>query len=451
MQEPEEILEIFNKRAQVIKPGLGRVAAAWKALGYPGRNIPTVLVAGTNGKGSTSGILWHLLSTLGLHVGLFTSPHLIEFRERISTSQADVSNSLLTEFIHRIKNSLGAVMWEDLTFFEINTLLALTVFESLKVDYIVLEVGLGGRLDSTNIVNPCLSIITSIGLDHTEYLGNDLLSIAKEKCGIMRPNSVCVWGGQTNHDASVNQFIRKYAHDLQTTLKISGWDFSDGDSQRLSIRGFGDWDWPKYTVQAKWPKFLRQNFAAAFAGLWEIVKDSPSAQNQLQHALSEFGSKKHKWPVTLKGRFNCLTMSKDKTSRPVILDVCHNVQGANALRSALVEMNIATESRPVPALLCILNDKDASGIWDSLKGCVSQAMLFKISSPRSWTKENAVLPFEMHNSFKEAWIHALSKRDWTDDPERPWLITGSVAAIGEVFHFFESNGWTPRDPMGSVS
>jgi len=211
--EPVEILEIFGKRAQVIKPGLERMREAWKVLGFPSKKIPTVLIAGTNGKGTTSGFLYRLLAVTGLRVGLFTSPHVREFRERIAVSDCEVTNQRVVASIHRMKQVLDA-FWDKLTFFEINTLLALLTFEEEKVDWIVLEVGLGGRLDATNVVEPALSIITSIGMDHAEYLGPDTTAIAKEKAGIMRAGKPCIWGGLTVSDQAADAVVRSEAEDL---------------------------------------------------------------------------------------------------------------------------------------------------------------------------------------------------------------------------------------------
>jgi folylpolyglutamate synthase/dihydrofolate synthase len=150
-------------------------------------------VAGTNGKGTTSGMIWRLLSAAGFKVGLFTSPHLSEFRERITVSGHDVTNTLLVESITRIRKQLKPELWADLTFFEINTLLAFMVFEQLETEINVLEVGLGGRLDCVNVYDPDVAVITSIGLDHMEFLGDSLTLIAREKAGIMREGRPVIW------------------------------------------------------------------------------------------------------------------------------------------------------------------------------------------------------------------------------------------------------------------
>ncbi|MCX6125055.1 MAG: Mur ligase family protein [Proteobacteria bacterium] len=446
MTEPIDILEIFAKRPSEIKPGLERAKRAWEILDRPSSLIPTILVAGTNGKGSTSGILWHLLAGAGFRAGLFSSPHLIDFRERISLSHLDVTNEMLIAHIRAIKQALPSDLWKELTFFEINTILALCVFKEAKVDFIILEVGLGGRLDSTNIVQPCLSLITSIGLDHVEYLGTDTESIAMEKAWIMRPGTTCLWGGRESGDVVSDRKIRECARQLDAPLQISGLDFG-GDSRTVFVDHFIEFSYP--TEVSLWPKFLKKNFAMAFAGFFELLKQQDRNQpshhsmfrSRAEGALLRFGAKNLRWPVTLVGRFHRIYIEKMGVQRVLLLDVCHNPHGAKALSAALEEAGVATEASPRPAIVSILADKDAGGIWEALKGRISDLMLFQISSERTWTKDSAELPGEMFLSFRGALQEALLRPSWNNAGAQPWLIFGSVAAIGEVLETLISDQW----------
>lgn len=179
--------------SQGYKPGLGRMLAFDEFLGHPWASYPTIHVAGTNGKGSTSAMLASILKSCGLRVGLYTSPHICDFRERMLVDGEMVPREWVFSFLRR--EGVSRFMdGEDLSFFEITTGMAFTYFRDAGVDVAVIETGLGGRLDSTNIITPVLSVITSIALDHTAYLGNTLSSIAFEKAGIIKPGIPSVVG-----------------------------------------------------------------------------------------------------------------------------------------------------------------------------------------------------------------------------------------------------------------
>ena len=165
------------------KIGLEGPLALWEALDFPGRKIPTIHVAGTNGKGSTAHVIASGMKEMGLRVGVFSSPHLFDFRERAKIGTELVPEDYVCQFVETNKDFFTA---GGFSFFELTTMLALSWFEQEAVDWIVLETGMGGRLDATNICLPELTIITNIGLDHTQWLGNTLGAIAAEKAGIMK-------------------------------------------------------------------------------------------------------------------------------------------------------------------------------------------------------------------------------------------------------------------------
>lgn len=160
-------------------------------LGHPENNVKTIHVAGTNGKGSVSNMLASVLQTAGYKVGLYTSPHLKDFRERIKINGQDISREFIMQFMNKNKPFFEA---NDLSFFEMTVGLALDYFDAENVDVAIMETGLGGRLDSTNIITPLISVITNIGMDHTQFLGNTLQAIAAEKAGIIKPGVPAVVG-----------------------------------------------------------------------------------------------------------------------------------------------------------------------------------------------------------------------------------------------------------------
>lgn len=186
--------------ASAYKPGLQTSEALDAHDGHPHRHYPTIHVAGTNGKGSVSHSLAAILQTAGYRVGLYTSPHLVDFRERIRVNGLCISEERVVRYVKDFRQWNPSL---SPSFFEITTALALKYFEEQKVDMAVIEVGLGGRLDSTNIISPILSVITNISFDHTQFLGNTLGLIAGEKAGIIKPHTPVVVGETTPETRTV--------------------------------------------------------------------------------------------------------------------------------------------------------------------------------------------------------------------------------------------------------
>ena len=195
-------LPVFESQgAHAYKPGLERCEAMDDLLGHPHRRYRTIHVAGTNGKGSTSHLLASILQAAGYRVGLFTSPHLVDFSERIRVNGDPIDQQYVVEWVEKwaprdsvSSDADGSLMRFQPSFFELATMMAFCYFAEREVDVAVIEVGLGGRLDSTNIIRPVLSIITNISFDHTQFLGNTLPQIAAEKAGIMKQGVPCIIG-----------------------------------------------------------------------------------------------------------------------------------------------------------------------------------------------------------------------------------------------------------------
>lgn len=187
------------------KPGLDRITAFCRYLGNPQRNYYTVHVAGTNGKGSVSHILASILQQAGYRVGLYTSPHLKDFRERIRVDGEMIPKQKVVNFVDKHQAKMGEL---ELSFFEMTTAMAFDYFDQSDVEVAVIETGLGGRLDATNIITPLVSVVTNVGLEHTEYLGDTLRKIAAEKAGIIK-KSVPVVLGEANEE--YNDVFEEYA------------------------------------------------------------------------------------------------------------------------------------------------------------------------------------------------------------------------------------------------
>lgn len=207
--------------AAAYKPGLDNVHALMAQFDNPHTKFHSIHVAGTNGKGSTSHLIAAVLQAAGYKVGLYTSPHLVDFRERIRINGQPIPQQEVVDFVEKIRNPQSPISRINPSFFEITMALAFDYFAKQQVDISVVEVGLGGRLDSTNIITPLLSVITNIGFDHTEFLGNTLADIAREKAGIIKPNVPCVIGETDPETAPVFIEAAKrngiYGEGLETT------------------------------------------------------------------------------------------------------------------------------------------------------------------------------------------------------------------------------------------
>ena len=185
-----EKVDSYNYKSSLKLDRMRRLAAL---LGDPQKAIPAIHVAGTKGKGSTSVYIYSILRCANFRVGLYTSPHLISFRERIRINDSLISEDDLARILDKIKKTVGSLMEDDKpSFFEVYTMLAYLYFKEKKIDFAVYEVGLGGRLDATNIIEPLVCVITPLSYEHTDKLGSTLKEIAAEKCGIIKDNSICV-------------------------------------------------------------------------------------------------------------------------------------------------------------------------------------------------------------------------------------------------------------------
>ena len=418
--------DIFQRRPGLIKPGLDRIKKAWDFLGMPGSRIPSILVAGTNGKGSTSGFIWQFLAESGLGVGIFNSPHLVSFCERIQCSHKDVSDQFLRDSWDTMQKSLPDDLEADLSFFEITTLLALSTFETSMCQLAVLEVGLGGRWDATNVIHPDISVIVSIGRDHEEFLGYDLLDIAKEKLGILRQGKPLFFGsgGEFAESPENIRWLEKYANDAGAVLYRYGRDFFVEEGfLHISLSDIGPLciKLPDHVISL--PPVLQENFALAAAVYqWCLQKWQDKPLLSIESALKD--SPRYK-AMSLIGRYQKL----DIEGLSVLIDVCHNLDGVRQLGRSLQR---DFGDKPIPGLVCILNDKDVNGMLDELKGFLSPLMLFRIDHERCFEHANLA---SRHREIKvwQTIAEALQGCKAGSDGSIPLVICGSVLAIGRVF------------------
>ena len=191
---------------------LVNIAKFLEQLGNPQNDLSLIHVGGTNGKGSTCHIISSILQEHGFNVGLFSSPHMYDFRERIKINSNYIDKDFILEFINHNKNYITK---NNLSFFETSFAIALCYFKKIKPEYVIIEVGLGGRLDATNIINPIMSVITNIGFDHKKFLGNTLIQIANEKAGIIKSSADTVIG---EYDENLNKVFESHAHEKNSKI-----------------------------------------------------------------------------------------------------------------------------------------------------------------------------------------------------------------------------------------
>jgi dihydrofolate synthase/folylpolyglutamate synthase len=436
---------LFSKRSNHIKPGLQRIERSYEFLKRPAAAIPAALIGGTNGKGSTSGFLWYLLALNQRNIGLFSSPHLAAFSERCQLSLTPCDDAMLVEVWRELQKELPPDLYEELSFFEITTLLAFHLFQKKAADFQVLEVGLGGRWDATNVSDPLISAVVSVAKDHQEYLGSDLLGILDEKIGIMRAGRPLFWGnsGEICAVPGYREHLLQKAAQLNVPLFEAERDFGyDPASATIAINlpGLPFCSLPVQCILASMPLFLRQNLALAAAMYHYLQQTQGDARWQpLTEIWPILCEGKAAAPVTLYGRSQRLQIASDPVPVRLVLDVAHNPDGAQAFLAGLASRGL---TGPMPALVCILKDKDMNRILDVLRSRLHPVILFGIEHERAWLPElldarHRDLPF--YANFAESWNAALAQWNPT---EAPWAVCGSVLAVGRILQHFDS---APKD------
>jgi dihydrofolate synthase/folylpolyglutamate synthase len=407
-----QLLNSFDNFEKKLKPSknrflnLDRIKAALQSLENPEKQFKTVLVGGTNGKGSTAFYLSEALIASGYKVGLYTSPHLVDVRERIAVDGKIVSKHSFTVLVKGLKNHIQKNpiprKLGRLTYFEFMTLMSLIYFKQKKAEIVVLEVGLGGRLDATNAVSSCLTLLTPISKDHTHILGNTLTKIAREKAYLIAKGGTAI---STRQPQEVSRILRKRAKQVGAKLFFEAKDFTFPSQGR--------------EVQ---PNFLLQNQSLAFAALKYLKEKKSFKKVSLLKAKRTFRSKR--WP----GRFD-LVGRKPK----VILDGVHNPAGAKAFTDAV---NSIYPNIPKVIIAALAEDKDLPGIIKEFKRLKPTKVITTcFHGVRSFSPE--VLKEKMDNSFKRVESAASLKKAYSHACQETGgrgmiLITGSLYLVGEA-------------------
>ncbi|MGA2758446.1 MAG: folylpolyglutamate synthase/dihydrofolate synthase family protein [Solirubrobacteraceae bacterium] len=329
--------------------GLDRMHRLLNVLGLPRPSFPTIHVVGTNGKSSTTRMIAALLAREGLHVGCFTSPHLLSYRERIQIGERDIAPERFAAVIGRVVHAADLVdraapePGDIVTQFELLTAAALCEFEAAAVDVAVIEAGLGGRYDATNVVDSRVAVLTNVGLEHTRYLGPTVTHIAREKLDVVRPGATLVVGADL--DPAALELARATAQERGATLVESSAQLD------VELRSGGG--------------YQRRNFAAAAAAVRAFLGHDPRPDDLAAVAAE----------LVVRGRFEVLE------GTPVtLLDGAHNDGGIEALAQSLPAF---VAGRRLVAVISILDDKDAAGMLARLLPQCDAVLFTACTSPRA--------------------------------------------------------------------
>jgi len=430
---------------------LVHVRVLLQAMDHPERTFPSVLIAGTNGKGSTAATLASILQASGLKTALYTSPHLVRINERIRVNGEEISDDTFAQLhgeVDRTAENLvasGELPWHP-SFFEMMTAIAFAHFSREQVQIAVLEVGMGGRLDATNVVDPLLSIITDISLDHQNFLGNTVGDIAREKAGIIRPGGIVVTLPQLPdaNDVIGNTVLDLGARGVSAVRYVPP---VSPASERYLMPGI-EKNAPqsyRYPMQVMGKEILVEtrlvgrhqlrNVALAIAAAEELHN---SRFPQITPASIEQGIRATRWP----GRFDVIPPHAGLPE--VVLDVAHNPAGAWALRSALSERY---GDRPLIFIFAAMRDKAISEMTEILFPIAESVLATRADNPRSASPEE--IQQAAHRTGAEIEVAndvtgAIARARVIASPTAVIVITGSIYLVGEAIPLLRSNSQTSR-------
>jgi len=356
---------LFARHRFVMKPGLDRVKTLLDSVGRPHEKFRIVHVGGTNGKGSTACMIASVLAEHDMRVGLYMSPHVVDFAERISVGGRRIEQARVVDFVERLKPAADDI---EATFFEIVTCVSAMYFAEEGVDLAVAEVGLGGRLDATNALDSVMSVITGIGIDHTEILGSDIASIAAEKAGIIREAGTAV----VSAEGVALDVIRGVAAARKARLVPVDPDAVRGRTSLTPSGSFFDFSHGEHHLEGVSISMIGRhqvkNAATALVSLFELGRDAifEPVDRAVRRGLSEA---------------SCIGRMQIIDRRPtVIADVAHNPDGARALAAALDEVFVPERTI---AVLGIMGDKDVRGFLGALSGVVDTLIVTRPSTRRA--------------------------------------------------------------------
>ncbi len=378
--------ELYSLDVKKWTLGLDRIEALLKKLGNPEKKLKCIHVAGTNGKGSVCAMISSILVDAGYKVGMYTSPHLKRFNERIRTNNKMISDKDIVTYYLRVKKYVT-----NQSFFEITTAMAFLYFAGKEVDFVVLEVGLGGRLDATNVITPLVSIITNIGLEHTEFLGNTTGKIAYEKAGIIKKNIPTI----TAAEGIALATIKKISNERNSKLCIV---IKKNTSYRIGLKG----------------EFQKLNAAMAIEAM-EILKNNYEVK--IKKSNVKKGLLNSKWP----GRLQFL-------EKNVLADCAHNTHGIKVLAKELMRIDY----KNLIMVLGFSKDKDIVSMAKIINPVADKIILTKSSNERAAEPSSIKQYFNKNSIIINNPKQALDYAKKIAKKQDLILIAGSIFLVGEI-------------------
>ena len=401
---------LYALKAAGPKFGLDRMRGLAAALGHPERDYPVIHIAGTNGKGSVSAMLDAIFQAAGWSPGLYTSPHLVRLGERVQVNRQLLTEDEIVAYTRELQpvadRLTAAHPDERPSFFEFMTAMAFLQFQRQQVDVAIIEVGLGGRLDATNVVQPEITVITSIGLDHCEMLGDTISQIAREKAGIIKEGRPVVLG---RVPAEAEQVIREIARERHAPVHSVREIFGEKLASYPSTNLAGDYQ--------RWNAATAVLAARLLPGKWRLSDDVVAR-----------GLRQVSWP----GRWQRTTIG----GRPLILDASHNPEGAEALGVNLRQLVAATGRKPV-VVTGVLGESRARALLDVLCRYAKEIHLVPPRMARACTHEQleALVPVASRSLLRRAKLEQVFPDAHTcavGQPDDTVVVTGSIYLLGEV-------------------
>lgn len=411
MNYSETINFIHSFKGNGRRPKLERMRWLLDQAGNPQMHYPTVHIVGTNGKGSTTSYLQHILSKAGYQVGTFTSPYITRFNERISINGTEIPDKDLIAIVEKAQVLLTDLEYntdfDRPTEFELVTLLMFLYFDLKQVDIAIIEAGIGGQFDSTNVLSPELVICTSIGFDHTETLGNSLAEIAEHKAGVMQKNTPTLLGRVPEE---VEQFFRQKSHELKAPLAVIDREIQIIHASHQALQAsYGKWESPELKL-AMLGQHQENNAGLAVTAAHLLIQLFPKITDKsIQEGIEETH-----WP----GRSEWI-------GNNIYLDGAHNPQGIASLKQVLKD-NFA--NRRVHILFAGLRRKPLADLLEELKAYEITVTSFDFFE---------ALPID---DYPQHFKRATDYRDWltqadSANPDDLFVITGSLYFISEVRNY----------------
>lgn len=431
------LARLFTLHRKTIELSLGRIERLLEALGSPQLRLPPIIhVAGTNGKGSTIAFMRAILESAGKRVHVYTSPHLVRFHERIRLGDGGRGKLVGDEELFAALTECEKLnKGQPITFFEVTTAAAFKLFSEHPADYLLLEVGLGGRFDATNVIaEPRASIITPVSIDHPEFLGATIDKIAFEKAGIIKPGALTVASLQHEDALAV---LRRQCARLRAPLVVAGEDFTAREEQGRLIfeddNGLLDLPLPRLPGRHQ-----HQNAATAIAAIRRL-------EPGLEQGAFERGVIQAEWPARLQNLVKGRILAMAPEGAEIWLDGGHNEDAGRALAQAMADFEEKTR-RPLIIICGTLASKDTGGFLRPFNGLAQEVLAVPVAADQAVRP-----PLDVAAAAEAAGIRAaacetvesalrfLAARDWPTPPRI--LIAGSLYLAGEVLAL---NGAPPQ-------